>query len=341
MAKQTSLVVLAVLMVLFSGLAYGQPNDQSNLGTGSIGGPVQAGQGGQSPEATEQPKAGPESSSGTQSGPQEVRIGGTLNVHLTGLPQAPKAGGGHHRKSSGARSSAPVPKSDPSTRIDNLNIYAYPQGTASSPTPAVSSPPASPGTPSETPAKSEVKENSMINWTAVLIAAALVIGAVVVIPTIYSFMRKSEEERTARQKSTTHRELATLALGNQKTALGDGDEDGDNVPMDVTVFESGTVVASTRRRRATPRAAQIYGIAPPVQTLVVSAPGQINVIPLNQATVQPGDGARRQAEADEARRRQADADAAAARPDEPPVRPAAQPAVDVDPGAAAERGAAA
>lgn len=88
MGKWMSLVVL-VVVVVFSGLAYGQPNDQParhanlqgdaggpNLAAGSIGGPVQAGQGGQSPEATEQPKTTVQAPpSANQIAPTSVHVG--------------------------------------------------------------------------------------------------------------------------------------------------------------------------------------------------------------------------------------------------------------------------
>lgn len=356
MGKWTSLVVLVVVMVL-SGLAYGQPNDQPNLEPGSIGGPIQAGQGGQSPEATAQPATtvqAPQSASPSPSGPQEVRVVGDLNVRLIGQPAQ---SGGHHRssgghKSSGSRPAAPAPSQPSGTRVDNLNIYVSPQGTVSTPAPAV--PPASPGSavsappsggsPSETPAESGVKEKKMeavpTNWTVVwgLVALFGAAAAIVIVCTIFVTNRHMKEEETRQKKSDTHKELASLALKNQLASI-DVDGEGDNVPMDVTVFESGTVMASTKRRRATAPAPQIHAVVPPVQALVVTGATPANavqVINLGATYAQPGDIGRRQAEAD-ARREQP----APPVPPAPPERPAAEPpAPEVDPAAAAARGAA-
>ena len=256
------LVVLVVAVMVSSGLAYGQAPDQPYPGdrAGVVVGPAP---GGPAPEMAPPPiEASPQPAYPTyqpQSGPQEVRIGGDLNVRL--IQAEPKVVYRDRWRTRTVPKTVPTPAS---TTPVIVNIVPP----AASPAPAATPPPSGGPTSTPAPAPAEGGQPMGIGWMIVVSLAIAAGAAIVIMATVLSNGRQVTRQAQAAQLAG--------ALANQAPYVP---SPGREVEMNVSIFPDGggVVRARSNERAAAP---QVQALPPATPAVVVTAPNAVTVVPL-------------------------------------------------------------
>lgn len=312
------LVVLVVAVMVSSGLAYGQTTDQPYPGdrAGQVVGPAPGG--GSAPEMAPPPvEASPQPAYSPtyqpRSEPQEVRLGGELNVRL--VQEQPKVVYRDRWRTKTVAKTVPTPAS--TTPAPTTPVFVNVVSPASSPAPAVTPPPSGGPTPS-TPAGKPREEKTNVNWW-ILVAIAAVVGPVVGwIVTVQQNRQIQTSNALTAQGANNNIAMTMATLGGYVPAQGR------KVGFTATFLPGGGgIVRADADER--PQGTVVQPVVPPVQALVVTpAGGPVNVITLGAGqppVARPG---------------QLGLDAPA--PPQPAAAPAAQPEA-IDPAAAAAAGA--